>query len=270
MATQALTDPVQICEDILRADRAGNIEKDMLPSENKIIDRLLGRRLELVEAYGEIHAKLHARPYGIETLLGSVITVAAFWNPEAVAEARGARERLEEVNDEIAERAADLAGLLEERSELSNTSGFASDTHAHIVDVIDMASNENNHYKLYLKPQLRPLMGQFDFKYWPSLAEIVRAVGQDAGFAGTAATDVLTRAATTGSRGSRADFFKALFEDIKENTAAHHGYIPVRFKLADSTLASLANCALDLGPDDLADAAYVKRLRQRLRDERRR
>jgi hypothetical protein len=32
----------------------------------------------------------------------------------------------------------------------------------------------------------------------------------------------------------------------------------------------LANCALDLGPDDLADGDYVKRLRQRARDSARR
>ena len=77
----------------------------------------------------------------------------------------------------------------------------------------------------------------------------------------------MTRAATTGSRGSRADFFKALFELIKENGTASHGHIPTGFRLSDSTLASLANCALDLGPNDVIDAAYVKRLRQRLRDE---
>lgn len=268
MATQLMTDPTQICEDILRADKASNIEKAILPSENRIIDRLLDRRLELVEAYAEIHEKLHARPYGIQTMLGIVTNVAAFWNPERVADARDARNRLEEVNREIAELAMDLAGLLEERSEIGNTSGFASETHYHIVDVIDAASSENYHYRWHLKEELKPLSSRYDLKYWPSLAEIVRVIGQDADFAGTAATDPLTKAATTGSRGSRADFFKALFELIKENDTASHRHIPRGFKLSDSTLASLANCALDLGPNDVVDAAYVKRLRQRLRDER--
>ena len=84
--------------------------------------------------------------------------------------------------------------------------------------------------------------------------------------ADTDATDPLTRAAASGSRGSRADFFKALFASIEENSVRNHGYLPHDFKLSDNALASLANCALDLGPDDLVDSAYVKRLRQRERE----
>jgi hypothetical protein len=109
MATRVMTDPTEICEAALRADKAYNIEHEILPSENRIIDRLLARRLELVEAYAEIHEKLHARPYGIKMMLGIVTNVAAFWNPQRVADARDARSRLEEVNREIAELAMDLA-----------------------------------------------------------------------------------------------------------------------------------------------------------------
>lgn len=262
-----VTDPTKICEDTLLADKAYNVEHGILPSENKIIDRLLTRRLELADAYVEIHEKLHERQWGIKTMLGIITSVAAFWNPDRIADARGARNRLKEVNSEIAERAQELSGLLEERESLQNTSGFSSDTHYHIVDVIETASNSNGYYLFHLKEELEPLRARYDLKYWPGLAEIIRVIGEDADSAGTDATDPVTRAATTRSRGSRADFFKALFESIKENGAANHGYIPRGFKLSDNTLASLANCALDLGPDDLVDAAYVKRLRQREREE---
>ncbi|HRK23036.1 MAG TPA: hypothetical protein PLX06_14555, partial [Fimbriimonadaceae bacterium] len=64
---------------------------------------------------------------------------------------------------------------------------------------------------------------------------------------------------------SKADFFKALFAAIDENSANSYGQLPRDFKLTDRTLASFANCALDLGPDDLVDDAYMKRLRQRER-----
>jgi hypothetical protein len=73
-------------------------------------------------------------------------------------------------------------------------------------------------------------------------------------------------AATSTARASRADFFKALFVAIEENSAHHHGQLPESFRLTDGSWASSANCALDLGPDELADSNYVKRLRQRLRD----
>jgi len=267
MATASVTDPTLACEGILRADKARNIEKGILRSETAIIDRLLDRRLELIEAYAEIYTKLHRRPHGISSLLGVVVNVAAFWNPERVAEARDGRTRLEEVNREIAELAGRLAALLDERSDLHNHSGFSSGTHYHIVDIIDAASKENGHYLFFLKEKLKPLSGQFDLKYWPDLAEIVRVIGDDAALADTDATDPLTKAATSGLRGSRADFFKALFEGIRENTTGFYGSLPTSFRLTDGTLASLANCALDLEPDDLVDGAYVKRVRQRLREQ---
>ncbi len=268
MATHLMIDPTQVCEDALRTDKAYNIEKQILPSEVRIIDRLLARRVELVDAYAEIYEKLHARPHGIATMLGIITNVAAFWNPAKVADAREARGRLQEVNRKIAELALDLAGLIEDRSEISNRSGFASDTYYHIVDVIDAASSDNGFYRFHLRDELKPLSARYDLKYWPSLADIMRVIGQDAEDADTKATDTLTKAATTGSRGSRADFFKALFQLIRENADSHPGHIPRGFKLSDDCLASLANCALALGPDDLVDGAYVKRLRQRARERK--
>jgi len=268
MATAFMTDATEICEQTLRDKKTYNIEHAIWPSENVVIVRLLARRPELVQAYAEIHDKLHAHPWGIYSLFGVLVNVAVLWNPERVASARQARNRLDEINQEIAELAQDLAGLIDERSDLGNTSGFASDTHYHIVDVMDAASSENGFYRLHLKDELKPLSTRYDLKYWPSLAEIVRVIGQDADFAATKATDPLTDAATTGSRGSKADFFKALFVSMEENNVRNHGHLPHGFKLSDETLASLANCALDLGPDSLLDGAYVKRLRQRERDAR--
>ena len=268
MATLQMTDSTQACEEVLRADKAYNIEHQILPSENRIIDRLLDRRVELAGAYAEIHEKLHRRPFGIKTILGVVTNVAAFWNPDAVAEAREGRARLNEINREIARVAYDLSALLDERSALHEHSGFASGTHYHIVDIIDAASRDNGFYLFHLKEELEPLSARYDLKYWPTVSDIMRTIGQDAEDADTGPTDPLTAAATTGLRGSRADFFKALFEAIKENGAAFYGHIPRGFSLSDETLASLANCALDIGPDELVDGAYVKRLRQRRREAR--
>jgi len=266
MKTVAAIDPTKICEEVLLEGKTYNLEHNIWPSENVVIDRLFARRLELVDAYAEIHKKLHMRAYGIKSILDIVVSVAVLWNPDRVADSRNARERLEAVNGEIAERAAELAALLDERSEIGNTSGFASDTHYHIAEVIEAASADNGFFQYHLKEELLPLRSRYDLKYWPSLADIVRVIAQDANYADTDATDPLTQAAATGSRGSRADFFKALFASIEENSVRNHGYLPRDFKLSDNALASLANCALDLGPDDLVDSAYVKRLRQRERE----
>jgi len=167
MATLLMSDPTQVCEDTLRADKAYNIEHDIWPSQNRIIDRLLDRQVELVEAYAEIHEKLHTRPHGIKAILEVVTGTAALWNPERIAESREARSRLGEVNGEIAELARELAALLEERDEIGNTSGFASDAHYHIVGVIDAASRNNGHYTTHLKDELQSLSSRYDLKYWP-------------------------------------------------------------------------------------------------------
>ena len=268
MTTHVMIDPTKVCEDILCEDKACNDQNGILKSENRIIGRLLNRRFGLVEAYAEIHAKLHDTPYGIRALLGIVTNVAAFWSPEKVAIARSARNRLKEVNCKTADLAIDLTSLLEERSEIGNTSGFASETHYHIVDVIAAASSDNGFYRSILKDELKPLSTRYDLKYWPRLEEVVRVIGQDAEFAVMKATDPLTRVATIGSRGSRADFFKALLELICEHGRGTPAPLPRKLRLSDGTLASLANCALDLGPDDPVDAAYAKCLRQREREVR--
>ena len=266
MTTVGTTDPTKICEDILIEGKTYNLEHNIWPSENVVIDRLFARRLELVDAYAEIHKKLHTTAHGIKSILDIVLNVAVLWNPDRVADSRNARERLEAVNSEIAEKAAELAALLDERSEIGNTSGFASDTHYHIAEVIEAASADNGFFQYHLKEELLPLRSRYDLKYWPTLADIMRVIALDADCADTDATDPLTRAAATGSRGSRADFFKALFASMEENSVRNHGHLPQDFRLSDNALASLANCALDLGPDDLLDSIYVKRLRQRERE----
>ena len=262
--------PAVACEEILRAEKQYNLDHAILPSENAVIDRLLARRIELTEAYAELHSKLAARPNALKAFLRVVLTTAAFWNPDRVAEARGDRQRLKAVNAMIAETAADLASLLRERSELHNESGFAANTHYHVCRVIEDAAKDNYLFGSWVRDELRDLRGRFDIKYWPRIHEFVDALGNDARQAVPEPTDPVTAAATTGIRGSRADFFKALYAAIEENSSGSGGFLPSSLRLTDPTLASLANCALDLGPDDLADGDYVKRMRQRVRDGARR
>lgn len=266
MSSLQSTNAQQTCENLLLEGKRYNIEHHILPSENAVADRLLRRGIELRDAYEELHDKLHAHPPALQVFLGLVLSTAAFWNPEKMQEARAARSDLANVNQQIARKAAELATLLEQRSDLHDTSGFSSDTHYHVCNVIEAASQHNYLFQSYVQEKLGALRGQFDLKYWPSLGEFLQELAADAEKAVMAATDPLTAAATAATRPSRADFFKALFAAIEENSAKSYGQLPRGFKLTDRTLASLANCALDLGPDDLVDDAYMKRLRQRERN----
>lgn len=257
--------PQQICEGLLVEEKRYNIEHQILHSENAIVDRLLRRRIELCDAYEELYDKLHAHPPALQVFLGLVLSTAAFWNPEKMQEARTARSDLTNVNQQIARKAAELAMLLEQRSDLHNTSGFISNTHYHVCSVIEAASQRNYLFRSYVQENLRGLSYEFDAKYWPSLGEFLQELASDAEKAVMEATDPLTAAATSGTRSSKADFFKALFASIEENSEKNYGQLPRGFRLTDRTWASLANCALDLGPNDLVDDAYMKRLRQRER-----
>lgn len=266
MSAPQSDNPKQICEDILIEGKRYNVEHRILPSEDAVADRLLARGIELTEAYEELHGKLHAHPHALQIFLGLVLSTAAFWNPEKIAKARTARGDLGNVNQQIARKAAELAGLLQQRSDLHNTSGFSTDTHYHVCDVIEVVAKRNYLFTSYVQERLDALHGQFDLKYWPSLSDCLQELASDAEDAVAEATDPLTAAATVASRPSRADFIKALLAAIDENRGRNHGQLPNDFKVTDNTLATLTSCVLDLGPDDLVDGPYVKRLRQRKRD----
>lgn len=268
MSTLQKPNAKQVCELVLHEEKRYNIERLILPSEVNIVDRLLARGPELVEAYEELYSKLFAHPGALQVFLGLLLSTTANWNLEKIAEARSARNDLAEVNHHISGMAEELASLLRRRSDIQNTSGFSSDTHYHVCEVIEAAANSNHLFKSYVHERLEALYTQFDLKYWPSLSDILQEIATDAEAAGVEASDPLTAAATAASRPSQADFFKALFAAMEENSARHYGQLPLDFRVTDNTLASLANCALDLGPDDLVDGPYVKRLRQRERDGR--
>lgn len=254
------------CEAILKAGLAYNRERGILASENIVIDRLLKRSLELQTAYSELGEKLGKFPRGVNEFLSVLLSTAAFWCPEKNAEAREERKRLADVNCQIAETGHQLADLLAERSHLNNHSGFSSGEIYDLHSAIEAAGEDHYMYQSYVRSQLQPLFGQYDLKYWPSIRDIVEAIAEDGESAEIYATDPLTDAGTQGARASRADFFKSWFASLEENTIVNHGLIPGHVRLSDESLAVLASCALDLDGDDLVDGAYVKRLRQRLRE----
>lgn len=266
MSSTQLVNPLEICENLLAEGIRYNIEHSILPSENAIANRLLSRGVELKGAYEELYVKLSTHSHALKIFLELVLSTAAFWNPEQILKARTARDELKSVNQQIAKKAMELASLLEQRSQLHETSGFSSETHYHVCDVIEGAAQQNHLFGFYVRERLGLLSNQFDFKYWPSLSQFLQEVADDANGAGATATDSFTAVATSASRPSQADYFKTLFAAIEENSAENYGQLPRGFKLTDNTLASLANAALDLGPDELTDGAYVKRLRQRERN----
>jgi hypothetical protein len=265
MSRPSFTNPQQTCEDILLKQRRYNLEHNILPSENAVIDRLLARAVELKRVYEELHGKLEAHPPALEVFLGLVLSTAAFWSPAAIAEMRAARDELDQLGERIAAQAIGLADLIERRSSLHDASGFTSGTHTDVCGLLEAAGKHHSRFRSYVRSPLKALRAQFDLKYWPSLIDFLQALAADASETRPQATDPVTAVATAASRPSKADFFKALLAAMEENGPHNGGQLPKDFNLSDSTLAALTNCALDLAPEESTDAPYVKRFRQRER-----
>lgn len=268
MATRTFSSKAarEICEALLKFDRNDKIEKSILPSQVKVIDRLLERGLELEDAYEELHNKLRDVPPALKVFFDQLQSIAAFWSPEAIQEARKGKARLITVNREIFEAATALAALLDERTALKNHSGFSCDTLYHPVDAIHAAGERNYSYEHWVKEKLEAMTGQFDLKYWPSLGDLAQAIADDAAKAAPLPHDPVTEAGTEGNRAGLADSFRAFFVALEESSARSYGFLPSAFELTDRSMAILMSCALGLGPDKVVDSTYVKRLRQRQRE----
>lgn len=263
MDSTKTNDAVQLCEDILLKERNYNVEHKIWPSVNEVIDRMLGRGLELNGVYCELQAKLHDIPRGIETFLDSVLGVTTVWYPEAISEQRASRERLVEINSLIEKLANELADLIDERTEISCDSGFYSDCRYHIGDVLEKAGESNHLFGFWLKEPLGQLKSEFGVKYWPEISDVVRTLAADALQAEVKASDTITEAATSAKRSSSSDFVRALYVALAERNERNNGRLPNEFRLTDSSMASLVNCLLDLDADEIIDGPYIKGFRQR-------
>lgn len=255
----------EVCVAILLDKKATNTQAKILPSENIIIDRLLERKVELQHAYSELYSKLGKYHQALTNFLDLLVGITSMHSPEEVIKSRAAQKKLNEINQQISIKAHELAALLETRSELINTSGFMTDTHYHIGNVIREASQNNPYFRTSLLDKLKQLQGRFDLKYWPRLDDVMKVIAEDARMAVPIAIDSITEVATRGERASLVDYFRALFEAIECNRQKEYGFLPNDFKLTDNTIATLANCALALEPKEMIDGLYVKNFRSRER-----
>lgn len=254
------------CERVLREIRAYNVEHKILPNGVKIIDRLLNQSADLSRAFAELDEKLTNHPQALSVFFDMLISIADIWNPKANIKARDARSQLVMVNRDIAKTAEHLAKLLDRRDDLHNKSGFYSETHYHPVDVLDTAAADNYIYKNWVHKEIRLLANRFDLKYWPTLSQCIRVIAKDAAIASPIAADDITYVATRGKRSSVADTFKSFIVALEDEQKSGCGLLPRDFELTDRSIADLVSCALNLSWDDAKDSEYVKRLRQRMRN----
>lgn len=216
------------------------------------------------ELYDEFASRGWSRQT-IEQCFRIVLSTLAYWKPDQLAQAREERRQLDCTNARIAKVSEELATLLRQREGLHNVSGFGSDTHYSIIDLILDAGREVAMFEGWVKKHLLPIQGQYDLKYWPGIDQVIWALGRDAKTAQSRPHDPLTEAGTESVRPSISDTVRALIRAIEEHRDCACSRIPSDFSISDKGLATILSCALDLDADQLKDAGYIKGIRQRLR-----
>lgn len=240
-----------------------NTEHHAAPSETALARRLLARGLELKGMYDTAYSGLRDDDARRTFLDCCVLGVGLCWTDSDGKQAREDKKRLEELNAAIAEQADDLSRLLEQRERLNNQSAVTTDAAYHIIDIFDQANPDGGLYQSFLREPLDGLRGRFDLKYWPKLADVVQAIGEDAARAEVKPADPLTAAMCESTRSSKADVVRAIQASVADNKHGGMGCLPRSFKLTDEALASLAGVLLDLPADAMVDAKYVKNIGKR-------
>jgi hypothetical protein len=258
---------VSECEATLNEIKEYYRENDCWQSEIELIDRMLERQLELREAYLEIHAKLGSVHKGIDRLFDKLLGAADLWSPEAVRESYSQKRELEELNARIAKAACNLSLMLQERDEKHNSTDFYSHTLYSNIEAIIRAGKGNWFFESFVENRVSKIDGEFSSKYWPTIPQVIQAIGRDASDARVQPSDEVTAAAIRGTRRSKADFFKAYFRMVEAEGYEREGTARYWIALTDKSIATLANCILDLAENDIVDAQYVKTVRHRYESE---
>lgn len=261
-------DCIDLFEEILKEKIKYNEEKSMARSENAVARRLLERAIEMRGVFLEIYSNVGSNKTQISEILHAILFAAAYYHPDKAKRARDIRSEIASTNARIVELADELADALEFRTKLVETSGFTSGAEHHIAALIESSSKDNYWFNWNLRDPLLALRRRYDGKYWPSLEDVVREIAIDSEQCRVEPLSSVLAAATHSSRASKADFVRALIETLEDGSSCHGGWIPDGFRFSDNSIATIMNCALALNDDELVDSSYVKRLRQRDRENR--
>lgn len=253
-------DAIAACETLIQERELQNDSSGREHCENVIARRLLARRDQLADAYTELYFTFRSDAH-LRTFFGLVLSAAAPWGdglePEFVAQ----RAELTEVNRRIAETADALAELLDRRETFRGKPGdFADNTFFNIAELIAAAAHDRDLYQYHLEESLTALRTRYDWKYWPSLGDVLRTLATDAEAAQGPMEVAVEEGQPAFARRAVERFSNILFESMSLAMTTPAA-LPEDFNLSDATFAAIANSALGLAPDDRLRATEIRDLR---------
>lgn len=173
----------------LLAEKSYLQDRSITPSVVTVIDRLLNCGDSLEDAYQELIERAgtrHPRDMSIERWQLALLTfveTAAWWHPAAVMKTRKAMDRVAQLNADIAEKARDLADLIREREELAAHHGVENPGNPLAYELLEPAAEISSHttgylYREWIEESISPLVERFDWKYWPTAADLLDALAE--------------------------------------------------------------------------------------------
>ncbi|WPS11033.1 hypothetical protein SM907_24520 (plasmid) [Klebsiella aerogenes] len=229
-----------------------------------VFERLIARHDEMKPVYAELQ-ELHVTEGRLWILLEQCIFAGTFATADNHAGLRADYSELQSLSEDIPRTALRLEAMLRRRSDILNRSGsFTIDRLLRLTDFLDEAGRENSLYRSYIQPRLEELNG-FDLKYWPDIADLLQVLGGED--TEVQILDEATAAIVSARRASLTDFFKDFFGRLHNISDGSWYGLKKDFRLSDSAIATLSNILCDRLPDEMMDEGYVKRVRQRLREQ---
>lgn len=229
-----------------------------------VFERLITRHDEMKNVYAELKEK-NVSDQRLWVLLEQCIFAGAFATESNHAALRADHRELQMLSEEISCAAIRLEMMLRRRSDILNKSGsFSIDRLVRLTDYIDEAGQENGLYRNYIQPRLDELNG-FDLKYWPNIADLLQVLGCES--TEVHCLDGATEAIVDARRASLTDFFKEFFRRMHDISDDSLYGLPIGFRLSNSSTATLCNVICDRLPEQIIDEGYIKRLRQRFREQ---
>lgn len=247
----------------------------------RVFSNLAGGRDDppFVKAIGHLARDLD-HPIQRKRVLIALADVASVWNPEQLKDMREAHQAINDYGMEIAELAEKLARKIEAQSELVNRTGIGTTAGSALYVCLEEWESTRGapqthpsdfcRYEQWLKPELMPLFRRFDLKYWPSMPDLIRALGrqyEESAF--SEGGNNVTRAALESRELSARNVVSALIERIindtespiwKRKNANDPGLLPAGFKLSATDVAALVNRALALHPDEAVTADNIRKM----------
>lgn len=253
-----------ICYQYLIAERKNFIKNEIWPGKVTIINRMLDENLNMSFVYREILDKTQ-HSHQCESVLSVIINAGFQWSREATGDLRRQKKALATLNHQISEVSRTLASLLDQRSEIANSSGVVCESFDCITEAIAAASEDNHFYHSNVEIPLRQLSDRFDLKHWPSIADVARAISDNSNNMDTYVRDSSSAAAIDSLKHTTYDYFRGILSELGEAKKGVTFPIPRDFSFTDTSLATIANCSMEL--EEEVVGGYVKRFRQSMREK---